>query len=144
MANEWYFNDNPIYEIEPSYVGFVYVIENLLDGRLYYGKKKSTFKKVALKTVTLKSGVKKKKKIRSVVASDWIDYYGSSEELKSDVEKLGKDNFKRTILKFCTTLSELSYFEAKYQFDTDCLLYPEKYYNSWISVRVRRVQLVKK
>lgn len=139
----WNYKDETVLEIDPVYVGFIYCITNLLDGRKYYGKKKLFFKKTALRTVTLKSGVKKKKKIRSEVASDWVEYYGSSEELKSDVTKLGVQNFHREIVKFCKTLSEMSYEEAKIQFVTDCLLHPDKFYNSWISVRVRRAHLVK-
>ena len=140
----WFYENEPIDEIDPSFVGFTYCIENLLDGRKYYGKKKSTFKKVSVRTVKVKStGLKKKKKIRTQVDSDWRDYYGSSDELKADVEKLGKENFSREILKFCETLTELSYYEAKIQFETDCLLNPSKFYNRWIMVRVRSAHLSK-
>ena len=139
----WIYNNEAVNEINPLYVGFIYCITNRLDGRKYYGKKKLSFKKTALKTVTLKSGVKKKKKIRSEVPSDWETYYGSSDELKKDVAELGMQNFDREIIKFCTTLSEMSYEEARIQFVTDCLLHPDRFYNSWISVRVRRSHLVK-
>jgi hypothetical protein len=139
----WIYNNEAVNEIDPLYVGFIYCITNRLDGRKYYGKKKLLFKKTALKTVTLKSGVKKKKKIRSEVPSDWETYYGSSDELKKDVAELGMQNFDREIVKFCKTLSEMSYEEARIQFVTDCLLHPDKFYNSWISVRVRRAHLVK-
>ena len=142
--SDWQYQNEIITDIPEKAVGFVYRITNLLDLREYYGKKKATFKKTAIKTVTLKSGIKKKKKIRSEVQSDWDSYYGSSEELKTDVEKLGRENFKREILKFCYTLSEMSYYEAKVQFDTDCLLKPDKFYNSWISVRIRRAHMIKK
>lgn len=133
----WIYQNQPIYEIDPSYIGFTYCIYNLLDGRRYFGKKKAIFKKTSIKTVTLKNGTKKKKKIRSNITSDWDTYYGSSDELKADVEKLGKENFKREIIRFCTTLTELSYYEAKLQLETDCLLDPTKYYNKWISFRCR-------
>ena len=141
---EWLFEENIIEELPEKSVGFVYQITNLIDGRVYFGKKKSTFRKTTLKTVTLKSGIKKKKKIRSEVSSDWKTYYGSSLELNNDVEKLGQENFKREILRHCYSLTELSYYESRIQFVTDCLLYPEKYYNSWISSRVRRDNLIKK
>lgn len=73
--------------------------------------------------------------------SDWRDYHGSNEELLEDVEAYGKENFERVILRLCKTKSEMSYFEAKEQFETDCLLKPDEYYNGWIMVRVRRNQL---
>lgn len=140
---QWVYKNELVEEIPTGSVGFVYVITNLLDGRLYIGKKKSTFSRTSLKTVTLKSGIKKKKKIKSQIESDWRQYYGSSEELKADVEKYGKENFSREILMFCESLTSLSYNEAKYQFESDCLLHPDKYYNSWISCRCRRDHLVK-
>ena len=139
----WTYKNEPIYEVDPSYIGFIYCISNLLDGRKYIGKKKLIFNKTSIKTVKLKNGTKKKKKIRSTVPSDWDTYYGSSEELKADVQKLGKENFTREILRFCTTLTELSYYEAKEQFATDCLLKPTEYYNGWVMVRVRRAHMTK-
>lgn len=140
----WYKDSELIETLPDDLVGFVYCITNLIDGRQYIGKKKAKFSRTSIKTVTLKSGLKKKKKVKSVVDSDWKTYYGSSEELKGDVEKLGQENFKREILTFCYSLGDLSYQEAKLQFVTDCLLYPDKFYNSWISARVRRSHLIKK
>lgn len=116
------FDDNSV-----NYYGFVYQIKNLLTGKLYFGKKQFTFRKTKV--------IKGKKK-RIVVESDWREYYGSSESLQSDINVQGKENFERTILKFCTSKSELSYYEAKIQFEHDVLLYPDKFYNSWISVKV--------
>jgi hypothetical protein len=139
----WIYENEPVSEVDPQYIGFIYCITNLLDGRRYIGKKKSTFKKTSIKTIKLKNGEKRKKKIRSLVPSDWDTYYGSSEELKKDVETLGKENFKREITRWCRTLSELTYFEAREQFVTDCLLYPDKFYNAWISCRTRRDHLLK-
>ncbi len=141
----WFYNNEPINEIDSSFIGFVYLITNLVDGRKYIGKKKCFFQKTNIKTITVKStGLKKKKKIRSLIDSDWRDYYGSSEELKADVEKLGKDKFRREITRFCISLSELSYYEIREQLVTDCLLYPDQYYNSWVSARVRRAHMLPK
>lgn len=143
MTNEWTFEGKSVTEINPDYLGFIYIITNKIDGRQYIGKKILYFKKTNYKVVKLKSGEKRKKKIRSLVSSDWPTYYGSSTELQSDIEKLGVDNFSREIIKFCKTSSELSYFESKEQFTTDALLLPEKYYNSWVMCRVRRDHLLK-
>jgi len=139
----WYCNNEEVTEVPSKVVGFVYLITSLVDGRKYLGKKKATFKKTAIKTVKLKNGEKRKKKIRSEIPSDWMDYYGSSAELTKEVETHGKDKFKREILCWCYTLTELGYMEAKYQFDTDCLRKPTEYFNSWIFLRVRRSGLVK-
>lgn len=143
MTN-WTYKGEPINEIDPSFIGFIYCITQISTGKMYYGKKKAFFKKTALKTVLVKStGLKKKKKIRSLVASDWVTYYGSSDALKAEIEKCGVEDFHREILVFCDTESMLSYQEAKIQFTTDCLMHPDKYFNSWIMVRVRRDHLLK-
>jgi hypothetical protein len=139
----WLMNEIPVTELDTSVLGFIYVITNLIDGRKYFGKKKSVFTKTSIKTITLKSGLKRKKKVKTLVPSDWLTYYGSSDELKSDVEKLGVENFKREILKFCYSLSELSYYEIKYQLEYDVLLHPDKFYNAWVTCRIRRDHLIK-
>lgn len=123
----WYYRDRPVTEqdLEGQY-GFVYVIENLSNGRKYIGKKFLWSKKT--------KQVKGKKK-RYLTESDWESYFGSNEELKEDIKKLGEDSFRRTILKLCKSKGETSYWEAKYQFDNDVLL-NENFYNRWIMCRV--------
>lgn len=119
-------------ELDPKKIyGFVYLIENLETGKKYIGKKFLFASKTRQ--------VNKKKK-RYKVESDWKTYYGSSETLLEDVNRLGKDKFKRTILHLCTNKAECAYLEAKEQFERDVLL-SDEYYNSWISVRVRKAHL---
>ena len=108
---------------------------------MYIGKKLAKFAKTTTKVVTLKNGTKKKKKIRSKVDSDWKEYWSSSEELKKDVASLGQDKFTREILRYCKSKNELSYYEAKYQFDHDVLLDDVNWYNGWITVKVRKFKL---
>lgn len=127
-----------------SAIGFVYMITNLTNGRRYIGKKNLYAAQTRVRVVKLKTtGEKKKKKIRSTVESNWKDYYGSSDELCKDVESFGKENFKREILRFCASKGELSYFEAKYQFNHDVLLHGDLWYNSWVSVKVHKAHLKK-
>jgi len=97
-------------------VGFVYQISNLQNGKKYIGKKWfwSTRKLPPLKGKTRKRTVKKE--------SDWMKYFGSSEEVKLLVEQHGEDNFQRDILRLCKTKGECTYYEAKFQFDFDVLL----------------------
>lgn len=133
--NPWTFESTIVNsEILETYCGFVYLITNSITGKMYIGKKMLTFKKT--KTV-------KKKKKKFVVESDWKDYYGSNAELNELVEKQGKHNFKREILRLCKSRAECSYYEAREQFIRDVLLKPEYYYNSWISCRTRREHLKK-
>jgi hypothetical protein len=131
----WTFNSKIIEELPDDCVGFVYLITNITNDRKYIGKKLSKFSKTTYKTVTLKNGTKKKKKIKSKIDSDWMEYYGSSIELNKDVELLGKENFTREILFFCKSKAECSYIEAREQF-TRRVLESLDYYNGQISVRV--------
>ena len=131
----WVYNNQPLTELPDDCVGFVYLITNLTNNRKYIGKKLAKFSRTTTKTVTLKNGTKKKKKVRSKIDSDWVDYYGSSIELNKDVESLGKDNFTREILFFCKSKAECSYIEAREQF-TRRVLESTDYYNNNIMCRI--------
>ena len=65
---------------------------------------------------TQKNGKKVRKRIRGAVASDWQEYYGSSDKLNEDIAKFGKNNFKREILYYCYSKAECNYVEAREQF----------------------------
>ena len=131
----WLYNNEIIEELPDDCVGFVYLITNKSSSRMYVGKKLSQFYKTTYKMVKQKNGIKKRKKIRSKIDSDWMEYYGSSLELNKDVESLGKDNFLREILFFCKSKAECSYIEAREQFARK-VLESDDYYNGQISVRV--------
>jgi len=131
----WTYNSKIVEELPEDCVGFVYLIVNKVNSRMYIGKKLAKFSKTSYKTVTLKNGTKKKKKIKSKIDSDWLEYYGSSIELSKDIESLGKDNFTREILFYCKSKAECSYIEAREQF-TRRVLESDDYYNGQISVRV--------
>jgi hypothetical protein len=137
----WSYQGSAVEELPDDCVGYVYLIKNTITGRMYIGKKLAKFAKTTTKVVTLKNGTKKKKKIRSKVDSDWKEYWSSSEELKKDVASLGQDKFTREILRYCKSKNELSYYEAKYQFDHDVLLDDVNWYNGWITVKVRKFKL---
>lgn len=134
----WIYKGEPVEEIDEKYTGFVYIITNLVTGKAYIGKKLSKFSKTTVKTVTLKNGNKKKKKIRSKIDSDWKTYWSSSKEVQDDVKTLGEDKFKREILMFCLSKGTASYFEAKFQMQNEVLENPDKWYNGIINCRVHR------
>jgi len=138
----WYFQNEIIESLPEDCVGFVYLITNNITGRKYIGKKLAKFAKTTYKTVKLKNGNKKKKKIRSKIDSDWRDYYGSNLELSKDVDTLGRENFKREIMFYCKSKSECSYIEAREQF-THKVLESRDYYNGQISVRVHGSHILK-
>lgn len=131
----WLYNGKPIDEnILSDYFAFVYLITNKTNNRKYIGKK------LLLKR-TLKQVKGKKKKI--LVESDWKTYWSSSEELKKDVEELGEENFIREITKLCKSKGEANYYELREQITNDVLLYPSKWYNSYVGTRVHRKHLIK-
>ena len=131
----WYYQGTLVEELPEDCVGFVYLITNNLNGRMYVGKKLAKFAKTTYKTVKLKNGNKKKKKIRSKIDSDWQEYYGSSTELTEDINTQGPDKFTRQILYYCKSKAECSYIEAREQFSRR-VLESNDYYNGQISVRV--------
>lgn len=139
----WTYQNQPVEALPEDCVGFVYLITNLTNDRKYIGKKLAKFSKTTQKTVKLKNGSKKKKKIRTKVDSDWRDYYGSSPELTKDVEQLGKDKFTREILYYCKSKAECSYIEAREQFSRK-VLESKDYYNGHIQVRVHGNHIINK
>jgi hypothetical protein len=139
----WLYQNTPVETLPETCVGFVYLITNNLTGRKYIGKKLAKFSKTTYRTVKQKNGIKKKKKIRSKIDSDWQQYYGSSAELSADIAKLGTDNFTREILFYCNSKSECSYVEAREQF-TRKVLESQDYYNGHIQVRVHGRQILNK
>ncbi len=125
----WHYQNRLVEEIPEGYIGFVYLITNLKTGQKYIGKKLAQFKKT-------KPPLKGRKlKRRSTVESDWREYYGSSDRLNADLQQLGPENFTREILYYCKSKAEMSYLEAREQFERR-VLETDDYYNGIINVRV--------
>lgn len=116
------------HELAQEYYGFVYLIENIETGKRYIGRK--YFTKASSKQV-------KGKKKRCRKESDWKDYWGSSQRLLIEIESLGKDKFKRTILRLCETRGECNYWETKLQFMHN-VLESDLYYNDNIMMKFTR------
>lgn len=119
-----------------DYIGFVYLITEIDTGKKYVGKK--LFHKPTKRTVTLKNGNKRRKTF--YVDSDWRNYFGSSTNLQESVTKNGIDKYKREILRLCKKKGELSYYEAKEQFDRE-VLFSSDYYNEFIGCKIHSKHL---
>ena len=104
--NPWYFKSTPFLSenIDDNF-GFVYLITNLQNGRKYIGRKYFwSFRKPP----------GKKRKVKK--ESDWKKYYGSCPELKEDIERMGRQNFSRTILSLHKTPGKTNFEETRQLF----------------------------
>jgi len=130
MPNCWMYNNTEFID-STGFYGMIYMITHIPTGKKYIGRK--FFTKAATRQKN-----KKKKKIR--VTSDWETYYGSNAELLEDVERLGKDQFKREVLRLCKTRGETNYYEAYEIIVREALLRGD-YYNKWVSLKLHRSTL---
>ena len=114
----WKYNQKDFLEVPKNMEGFVYLITNTTNQKKYIGKKNFWTRRKDRKT-----GRRKK------VESDWRKYYGSCDELKEDIKKLGEENFLREILYLCPHKKSMSFYETMEQFKRDVIL-REDYYNT--------------
>ena len=130
----WTFN-NKEYNITPEeYQGFVYQLTEIHTNKKYIGKKNFWKPKV------LPINKTRKRRVRTRIESNWKDYYSSSNQVCKLVEQHGQEGFKREILKLCKTKGEMSYYEAKLQFDHN-VLFSDDYYNNFIGCRIHAKHL---
>lgn len=125
----WYYNNEPFDETPEEFQGFVYLITEIDTNKKYIGKKNFW------KPKTLPITKKRKRRVRTRVESDWKAYVGSSDKVIHLVESRGIDQFKREILHLCKTKGEMSYYEAKLQFQYDVLL-SDEYFNEFIGCKI--------
>ena len=133
---KWTYQNKDVEELPEDCEAFVYLITNTTNNRKYIGKK------LAKRKVTRPPLKGKKNKRRGYKESDWREYWGSSDHLKADLEKLGEENFIREILHFCPSRGVASYLEAQEQFERKVLL-TDEYYNGIINVRVGGSKILK-
>jgi len=125
----WYYNGNEFTETPEDFQGFVYIITELDTNKKYIGKKNFWRPKI------LPKNSKRTRRIRTKVESDWREYCGSNKELQLLIEQRGQNRYKREIVRLCRTKGEMSYYEAKMQFDNDVLL-SDEYYNEFIGCKI--------
>jgi len=137
MENKWVYQGKPFESKDiGDYVGFVYLITDSVSGKKYIGKKLfvSRHRMPPLKGKTRKRVVIKE--------SDWKTYSGSNDVLKEEVEKRGSSDFIYEIIHLCRGKGEMSYMEAKEQFDRDVLL-SDDYYNGIINCKIHKTHVSK-
>lgn len=116
-------------DIDENTFGFIYEITNVLEKKIYIGKKqcKSKIKRKPLKGKT--------RARRDIKESDWKTYTSSSEKLCADIQRLGKENFTFIILRTCTCKWEMAYYEIEAQI-LQRAMFRTDYYNGIINVRI--------
>lgn len=128
--SHWLYEGKEFSEPDGDPFGFVYIITNTVDNRKYIGRKYfKTNRKKPLTAAQKRRG--RKRSSRVIKDSDWRTYCGSSQTLKSDIERLGKDKFKFEILAFGDTKGEVNYLEMHFQVAMNALL-DESFYNESI------------
>ena len=120
--------------ITEEHFSIIYKITNKLTNKKYVGKCQlwSTIKKPPLKGKTRKRKVTK--------PSNYLNYYGSSEELTKEVEQYGKDNYIREVLDIASCKWDASYKELLYQIKYN-VIQSEDFYNGILNVRLIKMPL---
>ena len=147
MIHNWRYKDREVGSVEelPTGIyGFIYKITHIESGRDYIGKKQLTQvrkKRLTKKEIATHQKPGRKPKFKTVkTESNWLNYYGSSFELLSDIEKYGKEGFTREIIHICDSKKQLTYWEIYYQMVTQVLL-RDNSYNSNIQGKFFREDL---
>lgn len=118
-----------------NFHGFVYIIINNYpdsDKKYYIGCKK------LLKRLKRKPLKGKKRNRISYVDNNVNSYWGSSEELKKDIEKYGLSHFERKVLHMCENQWEMKFLEMYEQMKHN-VLFDKTSYNGIINVRINSV-----
>ena len=131
--NNWFYFDEVmnLHHIESledfpeNCIGFVYLITNKVNNKIYVGKKSlysNTNKKLTKKELAEQTGPGRKPTKKLVTKeSNWKSSMGSSKELLADIKDVGEDKFNRQILHYCFSKKQLTYYEICYQMKHDVL-----------------------
>lgn len=114
---------------DKKYVGFIYLMTQKSTGKKYIGRK-MLYKP---KYVTVK-----KKRKKTMVQSDWLDYYSSSPAILEHIEEHGTDDFTREILAFISSKGNMAYAEELALYTVGALEKPDEWLNENIRAKIYR------
>lgn len=132
----WVYKNNELTDdmIPVKAQGFIYILTYTPTGQRYIGRKLLT---------KAHRRQQNKKIIRSRVESDWREYWSSSPEIKSMIEREGTDNFVREVLVFADTKGQLNYLEEKFLYYVGALE-SERWLNSNIRSKMYKRNILNK
>jgi hypothetical protein len=138
---KWYYNGevyDPAYEDIPEDVlGFVYIITDTESGEKYIGQKRMR------KPKTLPITKSRKRRVRTVVESDWRSYHSSSAVIKENVAAGHTARYHREIIRFGGSKGDLHLLELIEQIERNVLFDPT-YLNGLVNVRIHKKHISKK
>ena len=119
--------------IDPEkHFSIIYKTTNMITGISYIGKCQLWSK---ITRPPLKGKTRKRKCTKP---SDYLNYYGSSEQLKEDLALYGKENFTREVLDIASCKWEACYLELLHQLSNN-VLNSDDYLNGIINLRIGKV-----
>ena len=124
--SHWLYKNKILEEAPEGAFGFVYLITNIENGKMYIGRK--YFGKTRR---VKKKGNKRRKVIRK--DSDWRTYIGSSKILQEQIQK-NKNKFTFEILVFGKTKGQVNYIEENIHHRYH-VANSDKFYNDCIGPR---------
>lgn len=141
----WKYQNKTIENIEDfpeGTFGFVYRIKNLINGKIYIGKKQilsKINKKLGKKEKALLPTQRGRKVTKKLVISEsnWLTYWGSCKPLLEEIKILGEDKFLKEIIIFCNSKKLLNFYEVYYQMKEDVIL-KESYNDTVLGKYFRR------
>lgn len=129
-------------DLDKECIGFIYRIDNLTNGKFYFGRKtirkKGAKKRLTKKEKELPENKRKTFKYVDTEYKGWQEYTGTSNTLNSDIKSGNK--IKKEVVQLCYSKTDLTYFEAKYIFCSGCMEDPDCY-NDWVTARVYKKNL---
>ena len=141
MSKVWLYEDKPFtpdYEdLDPEYVGFIYLITNNETGQRYIGQKRFH------KPKTLPITKTRKRRVKTVVESDWRTYHSSNNLLKEMAAEGHTESLTREILRFGYSKGDLSYLETVEQIEKGVLFDPT-YLNGIVNCRIHQKHISKR
>jgi hypothetical protein len=123
-------------------IGFIYLIENLDNGKRYIGRK--AFYATRKKRLTIKEkalpGNSRKTFKTEVTENTWKTYTGSCKPLNEDIKAGAR--YKKQILRYCFSKKQMSFYELKELF-CNGVIEDENYYNGNIAGKFFNSDLIK-